>query len=125
RARELYTKVVRNAIAYGASAWYIPSREGELRGIASRLLTKQSRYLRTVTGTYLAIPIYCLEQEVNIPPLDIYLYKKVADFEARLQTSGIVRLISNSTATIASWLRRRRHRPKPGFYPYPEGAQRK
>ena len=37
----------------------------------------------------------------------------------------MARLISNSTAAIASWLRRRRHRPKPGFYPHPEGAQRK
>src|SRR5208337_5617641 len=103
RARELYTKVVRSAIAYGASAWYTPFREGEPRGIASRLLTKQSRCLRTVTGAYLATPIHCLEREVNIPLLDIYLNKKVADFEARLQTLGMVRLISNSTAAIASW----------------------
>src|SRR5208337_5440351 len=105
---ELYTKVVRNTITYGASAWYIPSREGEPRGIASRLLTKQSRYLRTVTGIYLTTPIHYLKREVDIPPLDIYLNKKVADFEARLQTLRIVRLISNSTAAIASWLRRRR-----------------
>src|SRR5208337_1669020 len=105
RARELYTKVVRNAITYGVSAWYTPSREGEPRGIASRLFTKQSRCLRTVAGVYLTTPIYCLKREVDIPPLDIYLNKKVADFEARLQTSGMARLISNSTAAIASWLR--------------------
>jgi hypothetical protein len=34
RAREIYTKVIRSAIAYGASAYHTPSENGKPRGIA-------------------------------------------------------------------------------------------
>ena len=43
------------------------------------------RSLRIVTGAYKSTPIRCLETEVGVPPLDLYLNKRLADFEKRLQ----------------------------------------
>ena len=37
RAREIYTKVIRSAIAYRASAYYTPSSGGKANGIAKEL----------------------------------------------------------------------------------------
>jgi len=112
RAREVYTKVIRNALAYGASAWHTPS-EDKPRGIARSLLTAQSSCLRVVAGAYRATPIRSLEVETHIPPLDIYLNRRVADFEARLEASGKGNLIRNACTAIAARLRRRGHRPRP------------
>ncbi len=48
--------------------------------------------------------IYCLEREVDILPVNIYLNKRVADFERRLMKSGMTELISNFNAAIAIYL---------------------
>ena len=41
--------------------------------------------VRIVAGAYKAIPIRHLETETFIPPLDLYLNKRLADFEQRLE----------------------------------------
>jgi len=80
RAREVYTKCIRSAIAYGASSFHTPTPPGgNPRGPA------QSRSLRVVTGAYKATPIHVLETEAWVPPLDLYLNKRLADFEARIR----------------------------------------
>ncbi len=71
------------------------------------LLTIQSECLYTVAGAYKAMPIYCLEREVDVPPVDIYLNKKVADFERKLVESGMTELISNSNTAITTYLHNR------------------
>ena len=52
RAQEVYTKVVRSAIAYGASAYYTLAdpKQQALRGIAKLLTMIQSSCLRVVAG---------------------------------------------------------------------------
>jgi hypothetical protein len=113
KAREVYTKVIRSAIAYGASAWHHPTaRGGEAKGIARSLLTAQSKGLRSVAGAYRATPIHTLERETNVPPLDLYLNKRLSDFEQRLEVSGMSQLIRNSNAAVSSWLRRRHPRQR-------------
>lgn len=89
RAREVYVKVIRSAITYEASACATPIAEGKLRGIAKYLATTQSHCLRAVAGTYKATPIRSLEKEVDTPPLDIYLNKRLVDFEMRLEGLGM------------------------------------
>jgi hypothetical protein len=112
RARELYTKVIRSALAYGASAWHTPSREGEPQGPARQLLTAQSHCLRIVAGAYRATPVHCLETEVAVPPLDLYLDQRKAGYERALRISDKAKLVSEWNSTISRWLLRRRHRRK-------------
>ena len=38
-----------------------------------------------MAGAYKSTPIRCLETETWVPPLDLYLNKRLADFEVRLQ----------------------------------------
>ena len=58
----------------------------------------------------LGLPIRSLEVETFCPPLDIYLNKRVADFERRMQNSGLSRQLDHATAVIATRLRKRRPR---------------
>jgi len=86
RAREVYTKCIRSALAYGASSFHKPTPiGGQPQGIARDLQKAQSRSLRVVAGAYKATPIRSLEAETWVPPLDLYLNKRLADFENRLQ----------------------------------------
>ena len=50
---------------------------------------------------YKAILVYLLKAEVVIPPLDIYLNKRVADFKAYLERIGLGVLIYNTYSEIA------------------------
>ena len=89
RAREIYTKVIRSAIAYRASAYHTPTEPGGApRGIAVALEVIQNDCLRVVMGAYKATQIRHLESEASCPPIDLYLNKRVADFEARLKETG-------------------------------------
>ncbi|CAP61499.1 uncharacterized protein PODANS_4_1180 [Podospora anserina S mat+] len=80
------TKCIRSAIAYGAANYHTPTPTGgQPRGLAKRLAKAQTRNLRIVAGAYKATPIRNLETETWVPPLDLYLNKRLADFEARPQ----------------------------------------
>ena len=88
KAREVYSKCIRSAIAYGASSFHTPTGAGKASkptGPAKQLAKAQNRSLRIVAGAYKSTPIRCLETETWVPPLDLYLNKRLADFEARLQ----------------------------------------
>ena len=86
KAREVYTKCIRSALAFGASCFYSPtSIGGQPQGIAKDLRKAQSRSLRIVAGAYKATPIRNLEAETWVPPLDLYFNRRLADFEDRLQ----------------------------------------
>ena len=89
QARELYTLVVRSAIAYGASAFHTPTAPGgPPRGPVRRLVTYQNRSLRCAAGAYRATPARLLESELGCPPLDLYLTKRAHDFEVRAHSTG-------------------------------------
>ena len=53
RAREVYTKVIRSAIAYGAGVIHDPKRPAVAKGLA----TSQNKGLQRVLGAYKATPI--------------------------------------------------------------------
>ena len=70
RAREIYTKVIRAAMVYGAAAYHTPTEAGgKPRGIARALMTQQSSCLRVVLGAYKATPIRQLEVEASVPSI--------------------------------------------------------
>ncbi|EAQ92240.1 hypothetical protein CHGG_00475 [Chaetomium globosum CBS 148.51] len=91
RAREVYVKCIRSAIAYGASSFHQPTapRATGPKGPAKVLSKAQNRSLRIVVGAYKSAPIRCLETEAWVPPLDLYLNKRLADFEGRLQKQAL------------------------------------
>ena len=91
RAREVYIKCIRSAIAYGASSFHQPTTPGATgpRGPAKALSKAQNRSLRIVVGAYKSAPIRCLETEAWVPPLDLYLNKRLANFENRLQKQAL------------------------------------
>jgi len=74
-------------------------------------MAAQTRCLRTVAGVYKATLVRSLETETWVPPLDLYLNTRVAQFERRLQGSCIGELIQQSGVTVARALRQRRGRP--------------
>ena len=85
RAREIYIKVIRSCIAYGARAFYNPSKPCFVKAI----VRYKAQALQTVLGAYKASPIRSLELDAFCPLLDIYLNKRVADFKLQMQLSGL------------------------------------
>ena len=106
RARGMYTKVIRSCIAYGAGAFYNPSKPRFAKAMARH----QAQALRTVLGAYKATPVRSLELDAFCPPLDIYLSKRVADFDRRMQFSRLDVKLSRATAYVKARLRARRPR---------------
>jgi len=109
RAREIYTSVIRSALAYGAGVWHQPSDQ-KPKGISAQISILQSECLRTVCGAYRATPIRSLETEAAVPPIDLYLNLRVAEFEQRIRRTGKDVLIKQACAAVANRLRRRRRR---------------
>ena len=95
RARELYTKVIRSSLAYAASAWHTPSKEGKPQGPAKQLMAAQSHCLRITAGAYRATPVHCLETETGVPPIDLYLDQRKAGYEQALRISDKSELIDD------------------------------
>jgi hypothetical protein len=88
KAREVYSKCIRSALAYGASSFHIPTGKGgkpATRGITQALGKAQNESLRIVARAFKSTPIRNLETETWVPPLDLYFNKRLADFEARLR----------------------------------------
>ena len=121
RARELYTKVIRAALVYRASAWHrVSEAEANPKGIARHLAPLQSQCLRVVTGGYRATQIRHLEAEAAVPPIDIYLNKRVAEFETRLEQTGMIQRIHSASTAVATRLRQQRGRRPRRQHPLPE-----
>ncbi|CAJ2499827.1 Uu.00g026800.m01.CDS01 [Anthostomella pinea] len=84
RAQEVYTKVVRSAIAFGATAWHTPSEGNQAQGLVKKMLTTQAACLRVMAGAFKATPRHLPETETGCPPLDAYLDMRVAAFKGRM-----------------------------------------
>jgi hypothetical protein len=90
RAWEVYTKVIRSVVAYGAAVYHTPAKPyGPARGITAKMAKLQSACLRRVTGVYKATATRALEAEAFVPPIDLYLNQRLAAFEGRLEKSGM------------------------------------
>ena len=94
RAKQIYNAVIRPAIAYGAAIWHTPTpTEGRKSikpiGAAAKLAKVQNKCLQAIAGAYRATPTSVLEVETSIPPLDLYLNKRISAFQARHKRKGI------------------------------------
>ena len=96
-------------MAYGAGAFHDPKNPV----VARKLGPSQNRCLRYITGAFKDTPTKNLEIEAFCPPLDLYFDKRLADFESRLEKTGMRQKIISACAVIAIALRNRRHRPCP------------
>ena len=112
QAREVYMKVVCSTLVYRAGVWHQPAQHRP-KGIAAKLAASQSSCLRAVTGAYRATPVYLLEAEATVLPLDIYLNKRVADFEARLERTRMDTLIRTTCSGVVAKLRQCRYSSRP------------
>ena len=108
KARLLYVVAIRSAIAYGTGALHNPQKPT----LVKKLAPIQNRCLRKITEVYKDTPVENLEIEAFCPPLDLYFHKKVADFEERLDRTGMRQRINTACAAIATALRKRRPRSR-------------
>ena len=109
RAREIYTKVIRSCIAYGAGVFHDPNKPK----VAKAFAPQQARALRVVLGAYKATPICLLELDAYCPPLDLYFNQRLADFERRMHLSGLREELHQISAGIVAKVKQRRRRRQP------------
>jgi hypothetical protein len=121
RSRQVYSAVVRPALAYGAGIWHIPGTN-TAKGLAAKLQPVQNKCLRVVAGAYKATPIRALETETHTPPLDLYLDSRLAAFRERLASSPVGQLIQEACKVIQRRLRNRKGRRR-GYRPIPSLAK--
>lgn len=69
-------------------------------GIVTELQTAQSACLRTVCGAYKATPVKQLETEASVPPLHIYLDKRVAETEERFTRTGYAEFLQEMCTKV-------------------------
>jgi hypothetical protein len=111
KARQLYTIIIRSAIGYAAPIWFMTGRKLGKRSTAmAKLAVHQNQALRIITGAYKATRIRQLETEAFIPPVDIWLAARTADFHRRLEQSGMAALILSLSAPIRRQVLRRQYR---------------
>ncbi len=95
-------------MAYGRRrGTYQPMPRRSRKGRSSNSPRSQTRCLRVVAGAYRATRTEQVERETDTPPLDLYLNKRIAEFEARLEAFGMAQLIRDSNAAISNTLRQR------------------
>lgn len=110
RARQIYSAVVRPALAYRAAVWHTLSKgpNGKAQGMAAKLEKIQNKCLRAVAGAYRATLIRSLETETFTPPMDLYLDSRLAAFQKRLEDSEVGRVIENACNWIKARIRDRK-----------------
>ena len=101
KARQVYQAVVRPAMAHGAPAWHRPAKAGRKpKGLAAKLQAEQNKGLRVVLGAFKATSTRRLEIEAYVPPIDLWLNGRIARYQARIDRSGIGRVIQNAYTAV-------------------------
>jgi hypothetical protein len=104
-----YQAVVRSALSYGAALWHQPTGN-KPKGLAAKLQKQQNQGLQAVLGAFKATPIRQLETESYVPPLDLWLNRRIARFQARIEHSGIAQKVRDACSTIRARILRRTNR---------------
>lgn len=112
-ARRIYTAVVRPTMTYAAPVWYATTSTGKGKKWMQRELAKiQNEGLRRVLGAYRATSIPVLENEAQVPPIELVLDKTVLDHQRRQQGTTGQQTVENFCRRIRNNLQRRqRQRP--------------
>ena len=98
RARQIYSAVIRPALAYEAAVWHTLSSidEGvrQVRSPAVKLEKIQNKCLQTVTEIYRTISVTVLKTEIYTFLLKIYLDFKITGFRRCHQDSEMEKVIT-------------------------------
>ena len=101
KAQQVYQAVVRPAMAYGALAWHQPTKVGgKLKGLAVKLQAEQNKGLWVVLGAFKATSMRRLETEAYVPLIDLWLNGRIARYQARIESSGIGKVIQNACIAV-------------------------
>ena len=92
-ARHGYTAILRSLLSYAVGVWFNPQKK--LSNIIS-LSTFQNKCLRTIGGVFKATPIFLLESELFLPPLDLYFKLRTACFLSSFYSNTL----PNSSSTL-------------------------
>lgn len=111
KARHVYQAIVRSAMSYGAAVWHQPAK-GKAKGLAAKLQKQQRLGLQAVLGAFKATSTRRLETESYVPPLDLWLHRRIARFQARLEHSRMAQKIRDACNTIRNWILRRTSRQR-------------
>ncbi len=113
-SRQVYSAVVRSALCFGAPTWHTPSKGPEkVKGLAKKLGKYQNSCLRTIAGAYRATSVRQLETETFVPPLEVYLNRRMAAYHLRQEGSEVRKETRQICAKIRRQTQRRRRRPLP------------
>ena|SRR2546423_1341560 len=108
KARHIYQAVVRPALSYRAALWHRHTgNASKPQGIAAKLQKQQNQGLRTVLEAFKATPIRQLETESYVPLLDIWLNRRIARCQARMEQSGMAQKIRAACGAIRDRILRR------------------
>ena len=104
--------IIRPALTYGLAIWNSPQSSLQVnedmrlsKSLAAMLNIIQNKCLRVMTKAYKTISIAVLGSEIFIPPLDLYLNAKLAQFRLCHKESGMEKLVKNACANIRNKLR--------------------
>jgi hypothetical protein len=106
RARQIYAVVIRSVLAYGSTAWH--NVGGGFKKPSKLFTPTQNKCFRIINGAYKATPARYLKSEIAVPPLNLYFDKWVADFEERIEASGMSQLLRATGARAAAMVAGRR-----------------
>ena len=117
RARQIYNAVIRPAVAYGAAIWHTPTptkgpKSFKPAGPVAKLAKIQNKCLRVIAGAYKATPTSVFKTETSIPPLDLYLNKRLANFRFRHKEKLVTEACVQIRRKLAQKQRRSRNLSK-------------
>ena len=85
--RQLFTAIVVPRTDYGAIIWHRPKAHGQLpAGKINRLVGPQRLAIKAIIGSFRIAPTSALQYEMQLPPPDLRLKRKVLQSLTRMQT---------------------------------------
>ena len=99
-ARLIFTAILRSILSYAVGIWYSPLRKASN---ISSLMTFQNKCLRLIGGAFKATPVYLLESELFLLPLDIYFKFRTACFLTSIQNSFLREFLSTISDSISQY----------------------
>jgi hypothetical protein len=115
RARRIYQVVIRPAITYGATAWFLPEEIGKGRNWMYPLLNRiQGKFLKKVIGAYKATNRITIEKELELQPLTSHLTQLVVNAHNKEKDTDIDEIVTKICERIVASARANgRKRPTP------------